>query len=284
MIGRKDMKKAFLFFIICNSLTLIILAQGESDVVLQRSIEAAKTEPLPNDYKVYRNRPIKSVIPKELAEKLQISNDDKTAYQSYLKGSKLQIIKLWNNQCTDLGKVVDVEKDKDCLALSGYEAGSAYSFENRNYLLQSNPGIFAVARIYPNTTISLAKEHFRSLNLDLRERNTNVLLTQIMTDLGEISLTTIGKKAVEVKKLSEVQLFDQTGKTVWKAKQNDYDLKYSDNLPALINHSYLLRSVFLDSQSSFRPRLKETIYAFQLMKIEENIAVILWKKVDSKWV
>lgn len=275
------MKKVICFFILCNSLTLSILAQGESDAVFQRSVEASKNEPPPNNYKIYRNRPIKPVIPKELAEKLEVSKDEK---QNYLKGSKLQIIKLWNNQCADLGKVVDAEKDKDCLALSGYEAGSVYSFENKDYLSQSNPGIFAMTRSYPNTTISLAKGHFRSPNLDLREQNTNLLLTQMMTDLGEISLTIIEKKGVEVKKLSEVQLFDQTGKAIWKAKQKDYELKYSDDLPALDNHSYLLRSVFLDSQSSFRPRLKETIYAFQLMKIEENIAVILWKKVDSKWV
>lgn len=281
MIGRKDMKKVICFFILCNSLSLIILAQGESDAVFQRSVEAAKNEPPPNNYKIYRNRPIRLVIPKELAEKLEVSKDEK---QNYLKGSKLQIIKLWNNQCADLGKVVDAEKDKDCLALSGYEAGSTYSFENKDYLFQNDRGIFAMARIYPNTTISLAKGNFRSFNIDLREQNTNILLTQIMTDLGEISLTTIEKKSLEVKKLSDVQLFDQTGKTIWKTKKNDYEIKFSDDLPALNNHSYLLRSVFLDSRSSFRPRLKETIYAFQLMKIEENIAVILWKKVDSKWV
>lgn len=227
-----------------------------------------------------RNNTVKRIIPKELKEKLEITKSDKTIYKSYLEGSKVQILKLWNNQCVNLGKVVDVEKDRDCLALTGYEIGSVYSFENKDYLLQNNLGILG-NRSYPNAGIGLSKERFKSPNIDLPQR---ISLTQIMTDLGEIPLASIGKDSLAVKYLADIRLFDKAAKPIWKENQKNSALKYSDDLPALINHTYLLRSVFIDGQMSSYPRLKETVYAFQFVKLENNIAVILWKKVDSKWV
>lgn len=224
-----------------------------------------------------RNNTVKRVIPKELKEKLEVTKSDNN---NYLKGLKVNLLKLWNNQCVNLGKVVDVEKDRDCLALAGYEIGSVYSFENKDFLQQNDLGILA-RRPYPNAGIALSKERFRSANINSPPQ---IFLTQIMTDLGEISLAAIEKDTLDVKNLSSIQLFDKTANPIWKENQNNYELKYSDDLPALINHTYLLRSVFVDNKSSSNPRLKETIYAFQLIKIENNIAVILWKKVDSKWV
>jgi hypothetical protein len=227
-----------------------------------------------------RNNTVKPVIPKELKEKLEVSKADKTTY----KNSKANIVKLWNNQCANLGKVVDVEKDKDCLALMGYEIGSVYSFENRDYFLQSDRGIFSASRIYPNAGISLNKERFQAQNIQFAEREPKILLTQIMTDLGETSLENIEKDSLTVKNFSAVQLFNDVGKSIWKENQKNSALKYSDDLPALINHTYLLRSVFIDSQMSSSPRIKETIYAFQFVGFQDNIAVIVWKKVSSKWV
>ena len=226
-----------------------------------------------------RNRYPKAIFPKELKEKLEVSKVDKTTY----KNSKANIVKLWNNQCVNLGKVVDVEKDKDCLALTGYEIGSGYSFENKDYIFQNNHGIF-VNRIYPNAGIGLSNAQFKSANINLPEREPNSLLTQIITDLGETPLANIEKDNVDVRNLATVQLFDKAGKAIWKENQKNSGLKYSDDLPAVINHTYLLRSVFVGNRGSAYPRFKETIYAFQFVGFENNIAVILWKKVSSKWV
>lgn len=222
----------------------------------------------------------KNTLPKELKVKLEVSKADKITY----KNSKANIVKLWNNQCENLGKVVDVEKDKDCLALTGYEIGSVYSFENRDYFLQSDRGIFSASRLYPNAGIGLNKERFQAQNIQFAEREPKSLLTQIMTDLGETSLEKIGKDSLAVKNFSAAQLFNDVGKSIWKENQKNSALKYSDELPALINHTYLLRSVFIESQMSSSPRFKETIYAFQFVGFQDNIAVVVWKKISSKWV
>jgi hypothetical protein len=275
----KVMKK-ILLLVLCVFQTIIVGQTMEgpinapgAEIIRQEERRIGSNNP--TDSIRYPQNIVKQAIPQELRGKLEVTKSDK---KRYLQNEKFNLLKLWNNQCENQGKVIDVEKDKDCFAQSGYETGSFYSFENKDYVLQNNSILWG-NRFYPNAGVGLTKERFKAANI----QSSNLILTQILLDLGETPLANIGEDNLAVKKISAVQFFDKNGKSVWQTNK-DSALPYSDDLPAIINHTYLLRSVFVDNRSALYMHLKETIYAFQLVGFENNIALIKWKKISSKRV
>ena len=204
-------------------------------------------------------------LPKDLLPQLAITNADAAGFRWLLSEKDTGIFKLWNDVCGEI-KIIDVEKDANCLEYTDYAFGSQYSLELKKY-----------SNIYSN--ISLSKNNFSV-------RTAPQQISQILMDLGKREIREIDKKTAEVKELSKIKMIDRFGVfQMDKILEGDKikSRRISISYPAELGHTFLLRSIFWDDRANLRWE-KETIYVFQIMKLEDNIATIVWKKIHTKWV
>ena len=204
-------------------------------------------------------------LPENLLPRLAITNADMAEFKRLLSEKDTGIFKLWNDLCGEL-KNIDAGKDTDCLEYSDYAFGSQYSLELEKY-----SGV--------HSNIILSKN-----NLSVRANQRQI--SQILMDLGKRDIREINKTTKEVVELSKIKMIDRFGVfQMNKILESDAikSKRISLSYPADPDHIYLLRSVFLDERASFSWQ-RETVYVFQIMKLEDNIATIVWKKIHSKWV
>lgn len=260
------MKEKFLLCFLAAAFVSTAFGQGDSDAALQRSADAMKSRDSEPSYRssYSRSKIWAPVLSKELKAKLQITEDDKAEVKNSLKYSKMRLFKLWNNLCLD-SRVIDINIEEDCLKTSQYVVGSSYSFGLKNY----RPD---------HAGISLTRGDFT-----VRNRYSSA---QIMTDLGTTNLENLNEKSIEVLNILRFKMLDKSGNPLWRDEPEIIDfneLKLAHKLKAHPNHTYLLRSLFLD-KSNLVSAYRESVIAFQLVKIENNTATILWKPIFSKWV
>ncbi len=205
-------------------------------------------------------------IPAELKAKLEISDQEKIDFKDLLKDSKVKIAKIWNNMCPSL-RVIDVN-DKFCVEHLNFFRGSSYTFRNE-------------VDSYSYTNIYLVNGEFHAQESPL---------LQIIVDLGEIKLTTVGKDTKEFNTLIKFPMKDyyQQEKKEFISKGLDFQgIKLNDKLPAQINHTYLIRSLF--PENLLREEINEftwfmdSVIAFQIVQQKDNVITIVWKKIHSKW-
>lgn len=245
----------------------ISLFGQDPDAAWNRSITAAAESPSsPEIVKLQSklSQPIVT-IPKNLLPHLAITNAEIAEFQKLLSEKDTGIFKLWNDICGDL-KIIDASKDGDCLEYSDFALGSQYSLDLQKY---SNI----------NSNFLLSKNRF---SVTEKSRQSS----QILMDLGKREFSEINKKTKEVIELSKIKMVDrysefQMNKILERdeIKNNRISLSY----PAVSDHIFLLRSVFFDNPQNFTWQ-RETIYAFQMVRLKNNIATIIWKKITSKWV
>lgn len=210
------------------------------------------------------NLPVSIVtLPENLLHRLLITNSEATRLKPLLSEKDTGIFKLWNDICGEI-KIIDAEKDKDCLEYSDYALGSKYSFELKSY-----------SDVYSN--IFLSKN---TLSVQSNSQQTS----QILMDLGKREIKEINKKTKEVVELSKIKMVDRYG-VFQMNKILDSDAIKSKQIslsyPAKLEHIFLLRSVFWDNRGKFIWQ-RDTVYVLKIMALENNVATIIWKKVSSK--
>lgn len=204
-------------------------------------------------------------LPENLLPHLAITTADLVEFHQLLSEKNTGIFKLWNDICGEL-KVIDVSQNGDCLEYSDYALGSQYSLDLHKYS-NINSNIFL-----SKTRFSVTKKSQQS--------------SQFLMDLGTRELSEINKKTKEVVELSKIKMINRYGEfQVNKILESD-ELKNNRialSYPAVPDHIFLLRSVFWDRRENLIWQ-RETIYAFQLVNFKNNIATIIWKEINSKWV
>lgn len=200
-------------------------------------------------------------LPENLLPLLVVTNADTVEFRGLLSEKDTGIFKLWNDVCGDI-KIIDASKDADCLEYSHYAFGSQYSLDlqkhlniNANFLLSKNRLIVT----------SNSRQSF-----------------QLLMDLGNSNLSEINKSTKEVKDLLKIKMIDRYGEFQTNKILESDNIKsnrISFSYQAKQHHIFLLRSVFGETSDWQR----DTIYAFQIIKFENNIATILWKRIVSKW-
>ena len=204
-------------------------------------------------------------LPENLLPRLAITNADVAEFESLLSEKDTGIFKLWNDICGEI-KIIDAEKDADCLEYSDYAFGSQFSFDLEKY-----SGV--------HSNIILSKN-----NLSVRAKPPQVF--QMLMDLGKREIREINKTTKEVVELSKIKMIDRFGVfQINKILESDAikSKRISLSYPADLDHIFLLRSVFWDDRASLSWQ-RETVYIFQIKKLENNVATIVWKKIHSKWV
>lgn len=209
----------------------------------------------------------RSRLPREMQDKLTVTKADKIEFKAVLKESKGNLAKLWNNPCK-YEKVVNV-KDEHCFNDFDVRLASEFVFiwgEEFGY-------------------ISLANREFSVKRYGL--------MHPILADLGETNINQISQNSNEVRILKSFPLtVDGQAKKIYPTTENpEYQgLQIKTEFPAKLNHTYLLRvtriggrviGTLLGSAISVNQR-RETIYAFQVVKEEDDVLTILWKKIESK--
>lgn len=204
-------------------------------------------------------------LPENLLPHLAITTADSAEFHQLLSEKNTGIFKLWNDICGEL-KVINVSQNGDCLEYSDYALGSQYSLDLRQYS-DINSNIFL-----SKTRFIVTKKSRQSL--------------QFLMDLGKREFGEINKKTKEVEELSKIKMIDRYGEfqmnKILESKEISSN-RISFSYPADINHTFLLRSVFWDRRENLIWQ-RETIYAFQLINFKNNIATIIWKRINSKWV
>ena len=252
----------FLWIILFGSISLF----GQDDPIAAPNINK---ESFPNKAILKRWRPTTPyptvALPENLLPLLTLTNNEVKEFQKILSEKDTGIFKLWNDICGDL-KIIDASKDSECLEYSDFAFGSQYSLDLQRYL-------------NINSNFLLSKTQF-----SVTERSQQS--SQILMDLGKREFSEINKKTKEVVELSKIKMVDRYGEfqmnKILKSdeiKNNRISLSY----PAATDHIFLLRSVFFDNRQNFTWQ-RETIYAFQMVRLKNNIATIIWKKITSKWV
>lgn len=252
--------KQIIFSTLCLIfLTISISAQFESDRAPVREIVFSRRSKAPKIQK----------LSSEMKTKLRVSKEEKTEFDEILKNSKGgTLAKIWNNPCK-FEKVVDV-KDSDCFQDFNAKLASTYDFSDD---------------FTDFGTFSLIKGDFSSENYGL--------IYQGMVDLGESDLSRLDKNSEVVKKLGSFPLsVDFEMKKVFSTlNDSQYEgLTIKQKFPAALKNSYLLRSVVFGSKTMLTqngvmaktPQMKETFYAFQVLKINDDIITFMWKKIDSR--
>ena len=251
-------------FILCGSISLF---GQDPDAAWTRSTALAKdSASKPEVLRLQPEFPPPVVtLPENLLPRLAITNADVAEFKSLLSEKDTGIFKLWNDICGEI-KIIDAGKDADCLEYSDYAFGSQFSFDLEKY-----SGV--------HSNIILSKN-----NLSVRAKPPQVF--QILMDLGKREIREINKTTKEVVELSKIKMIDRFGVfQINKILESDAikSKRISLSYPADLDHIFLLRSVFWDDRASFSWQ-RETVYIFQIKKLENNVATIVWKKIHSKWV
>jgi hypothetical protein len=212
-------------------------------------------------------------MPPELKEKLKITEAEKIQFKEILKNSKAKIAKIWNSPCK-YEKVVEV-RDTNCWKQFDFSVGSHFAFSESNYAFPDEDSFVSV---------SLIEGEFWAGSYGP--------IHSLLADLGEVAISQISKETKEVKLLGSFPLIYNAADRKIEKISGTYEfqgLKISDKQSAKLNHAYLLRSVMYISSRIFtqngefvRPQKRETVHAFQVIKDQENVVTILWKKIESK--
>lgn len=262
------MRKSFVFAFFCL-LSISSFAQERQSSIIQdldRRLggnESPTSNPKSEMFvkRGFINPPRIVTLPENLLPLLAITNTDIAGLQKILSEKDTGIFKLWNDVCGDI-KIIDASKDEDCLEYSDYAFGSQYSLDLQRYL-------------NINANLLLSKNRFSVSSNSYQS-------FQILMDLGNREFSEINKKTKDVVDFSKIKMIDRYGEFQMNKILASDDIKsnrISFSYQAKKNHIFLLRSIFGDTSDWQR----ETIYAFQLVKFENNIATILWKKISSKW-
>lgn len=240
-------------------LTISVSAQFESDRAPAREIIFSRRSKAPKMQK----------LSSEMKAKLRVSKEDKAEFDVILKNSKGgTLAKIWNNPCKP-EKVVNAQ-NTDCFQEFNSNLASTFNF---------SPDFMDFG------SISLAEGHFESY--------ARSLIYEAMVDLGEVDLSQLDKNSQTVKTLASFPLsVDYEMKKVFPTlNDSQYEgLTIKQKFPAALKHSYLLRSVVFSSKMMMTqngvmvktPQIKETFYAFQALKINDDIITFVWKKIDSR--
>lgn len=199
--------------------------------------------------------------------KLAVSKEEKAKFADILKSSKgSALAKIWNNPCK-FKRLVNVQ-DVDC-------------FQEFNVNLAAN---FVFSWGSEFGSIGLAEGEF--------EAGAYGLTYATMVDLGEIDFSQLSKNSDAVKKLGSFPLsVDFAMNKVTPTFDNpQYEgLTIKQKFPAKLNHSYLLRSVVFGNRMIFTqndtmkvPQMQEAFYAFQVLKINDDIITFIWKKISAQ--
>ena len=254
----KKISLCFIWIILFGSISLF----GQDDPIPAQNI-AKDSFPSSEIFKkrgLIKPPPIVN-LPENLLPLLAVTNADTVEFQGFLSEKDTGIFKLWNDVCGDI-KIIDASKDKDCLEYSHYAFGSQYSLDLQRYL-NINANLFL-----SENRLSVSPNSYQSF--------------QILMDLETREFGEINKKTKEVVELSKIKMIDRYGKFQTNKILDSETIKsnrISFSYQAKQHHIFLLRSIFGET-SDWQ---KETIYAFQFVKFENNIATILWKKIVSKW-
>ncbi len=230
-------------------------AQAEEERIraaVKKDLELSKRTP--------KSKLITSIkLPLNLKKRLKINDADK----DLIKGNKkLKIVKLWNDECGN-NRIIDLNNEK-CFEQSEFSAGSHYSFYHRDYnqLFFGNIG-------YRNDDL-LA--------------NSNPEWTQILVDLGDISIVKVEAKSIEVVNMKSFNFFDSEKEKVQKHLKTGVSYKNLNLLASsklTLNHTYLLRSIFFDVVEGTHFNF-DFIYAFRIVEQKDNVATIIWKEIQRK--
>ncbi len=202
----------------------------------------------------------------KLRDLLRITKIEKAQAKEILKQTEGKLGKIWNSLC-QYEKVVAVS-DTDCWEELDYRIASNFAF--------SNDSEFA--------GISLVKKEFWAAN--------HSAIYSFLVDLGERDFSQINEETEEVKTLGKFPVTidpeNRKIKPLFGIHQFE-NLEISDRRPAKLNHTYLLRTVVYRASSVFTEnarltikRILENTHSFQVVKDQDNVTTILWKKIASK--
>jgi hypothetical protein len=236
-----------------------VSAQFESDRAPVREIVFSRRSKAPKLQK----------LSSEMKAKLRVSKQEKAEFDEILKASKGgTLAKIWNNPCK-FEKVVNAQ-NSDCFQDFNANLASTYNF---------SPDFTDFG------TFSLIKGDFSA--------ETRGLIYQAMVDLGEADLSGLDKNSEIVKKLGSFPLsvdfeMKKVSPTLNDSQYEGVTIK--QKFPAALKRSYLLRSVVFNSKMMLTqngvmvktPQMKESFYAFQVLKINDDILTFMWKKIDSR--
>lgn len=227
--------------------------------VKNETADISQTEKIfkPEMQTVYSSN-LKTILPDLLKQKLKISDAEENDFASILKDNKVRLLKVWNNTCGD--KVFNVSSE-DCLEKANFQLGSTYSLRLKDY-----------KPLY--THLKIINGEFITPNQDKA--------VQLLADLGEISLENVNKNLKEAKELwkftdkSDADKLKKKIEAGFKINQ----LAVSNKTKLKLNHTYLLRSIFLEfiPQAIFTVKV-DKLYSFQVLKDTDGFITIAWKEV-----
>jgi hypothetical protein len=255
-----------LFFTIIFVFSICVYAQTpQTPTIPVRTETAAERSNVPPNNNTYKpelqtvySPNLKTILPDSLKQKLKISEAEESEFAEMLKDKKVRLLKIWNNTCGD--KVFDVNNE-DCLQKANFQLGSTYSLRLKDY-----------KSFY---------SHIKIINGEFITPNKDTTV-QLLTDLGEISLDNVNKNLKEAKELWKFT--DKSDANKLKRKiENGFkinQLAVSNKSKLKLNHTYLLRSIFLEfiPQAIFTVKV-DKLYAIQVLKDTDGFVTIAWKEV-----
>lgn len=201
---------------------------------------------------------IKTKLSPELTNLLKLSKEEKSALENSLGKGKFEILKIWNNICG--GKVFDASK-ADCAGKNEYPNASNYSFYLKDYK-QVFASIFAANGFiysYGNRP-------------------------SLLVELGDVALDSVTIETKEAKAITE-----KIGNEVFEklAKSDDATVEVNSVKATYLskiepNKTFLMKSSFTDSTRLAGFNNVETIFAFRILKMENDFVTLAWKKVYLK--
>ncbi len=188
-------------------------------------------------------------------EKLKLSKDEQKTFATYLQDKDVKIIKIWDNFCGDGEINIFNASLTNCGDKFDFWKASVYSFYKKDY-----KSFFATIAVTNNRII--AKND----------------INQIMADVSDVGFNNISFNSKTVSTINSYN-FEQNNAT--KSLQLEgIKIVYSENIS--IDKTYLLRAVFNDDNLTSGFTKVDKTYVFQILKIENDFATIIWKEVKAK--
>jgi len=230
------------------------------------SNNSANNDPMTRNYYDFRLR-----LPPVLAQKASIKKEEKELFKRLLKGGN-NITRIFLAPPCVQNLVIDL-KDPRC--------GEA---DDLDYLLYLSHYSFRI-KYYGRerwSDLRLDDDHFVAGN--------NWHTQGILVDLGETDLTAVDKNSQQVKILRDFPIVKTTDAQVKQKKDlangvRFEGLKLTAKQKAVLNHTYLLRSVAykVGADRVVYQYNTDAVYVFKIVKIDaDESLLIVWRKITSK--